>query len=383
MKYDDTISCCALNRIFGFKPMIALAMIEELGSPSAVFELSRQELDNLLGPFSPQKELINDRAYYLAAEEIENFKGKNTYFVPWCSPYYPDLLKECRDAPIGLYVKSISSPETLFNNKNHIAVVGTRDVSEYGKEWSRKIIECLSRTGLEPAIVSGLAIGTDIVAHTKALDSGLPTIAVMATGIDSVYPYRHTAIAERIAMTPRCALITDYPPGTAPLRINFLRRNRIIAGMSKSTILIESKTKGGGMLTARLAFSYSRDVYALPGRADDIRSAGCNILLREQVAEPVISEENLIKSLGMKYIAKSEKEDPEKHVALKFRSDSRKTEILTTILRTVRSHRGIDIGELAEKTGFQYKDVLENTALLEADGFIITDLMQRCFIRTK
>ena len=382
MKYDDTICCCALNRIFGFKPMIALALIEELGSPSAIFELEKKELDRILGPFIPQKELISDRMYDIAADEIYNFKN-NTSFIPWCSPVYPKLLKECQDAPLGLYIKSTSPADSVFTNRQFISIVGTRDISEYGKEWCSKTVDAISRTGNTPTIVSGLALGTDITAHKKALEQGLPTIAVMATGIDSVYPHRHIGTAEEIVQTPGSALITDYPPGTAPLQINFLRRNRIIAGLSGTTILIESKSKGGGMLTARLAFSYSRDVYALPGRADDIRSAGCNILLREKTAEPLISEENLISSLGMKYIPGQSAPDSEQIINSIYSGKSDRIENLTKLLRSVRRHRGIDIEELAEENGLEYKEALENISILEADGFINRDLMQRCYIRRK
>ena len=382
MEYDDTISCCALNKIFGFKPMIALAMIEELGSPSAVFSLEKKELDRILGPFIPQKELINDKTYCLAAEELGNFKN-GTYFIPWSSPVYPELLKECQDAPLGLYVRSNCPPETIFTGRQFISIVGTRDISDYGKEWCSKTVCALARTGCNPTIVSGLAIGTDITAHREAMERGLPTIAVMATGIDAVYPHRHTGDTEKIISTPGSALITDYPPGTAPLRVNFLRRNRIIAGISESTIIIESKSKGGGMLTARLAFSYSRDVYALPGRAGDIRSAGCSILLREKTAEPLISEENLIRSLGMKYIAEDHTADSEQIIYSRYKGKTDRIEILTKILRSVRRHKGIDIEELAEEHGLAYKEALENIAMLEADGFIKTDLMQRCYIRTK
>ena len=180
-----------------------------------------------------------------------------------------------------------------------VAVVGTRDISPYGREWCERIVHALARTSPKPLIVSGLAIGTDICAHKAALEASLPTIAVMATGTDTIYPYRHRQIAEKMSGTQGCALVTDYPPGTAPLPVNFLRRNRIIAGLSHATILVESKIKGGGMMTCRLAFSYDRDVYALPGRADDLRSQGCNHLIRARMAEPLTSEEDIIDSLGL------------------------------------------------------------------------------------
>lgn len=382
MEYDDTASCCALNRIFGFKPRIALAMIKEVGKPSEVFRLGKKELDCILGPFSPYKAEISDTAYGMACREIEELQKNKICFLPCYSDSYPQLLKECPDQPIGLYIKSISTPEEIFNGKRFISVVGTRDISEYGKEWCKKSVRAIASSDSRPVIVSGLAVGTDITAHRKALDTGLPTIAVMATGIDKIYPSTHRHDAEKIAGTAGCALITDYPPGTSPLKINFLRRNRIIAGISDSTILIESHSKGGGMLTARLAFSYSRDVYALPGRAGDCKSEGCNILIRENTAEALISEESLIKSLGMKYIAHAPEYAPI-NTARKIYNNSSRLETLAEILRTIHRKQGIGIEELAEETGIGYKEILEYTAMLETDGLIKTDLAQRCYIRTK
>ena len=124
-------------------------------------------------------------------------------------------------------------------------------------------------------IVSGLALGVDITAHAAALEGGLPTVGVSPVGIDDVYPRRHVPFVERMCATPGCALVTDYPPGTFPAAFSFIRRNRIIAGLAGSTVLIESRIKGGGMITARLAAGYGRDVFAVPGRIDDIRSQGC------------------------------------------------------------------------------------------------------------
>ena len=210
-------------------------------------------------------------------------------------------------------------------------------------------------------------------------------LLVMATGTDTVYPARHREIARRIASTPGCALITDYPPGTPPLQINFLRRNRIIAGLSRATILIESRSKGGGMLTARLAFSYSRDVYALPGRIDDVRSQGCNILIKEKTAETILSEKWLVRSIGLKYRETARKDDPEETLRSVYGDRYGKDRIgtLAEIVLKIRSQRGITVEELASATGLAYKEVLEYTVLLETDGIISTDLLQRCYIRLK
>ena len=243
--------------------------------------------------------LADNRGKRKKEEELTDLEKIGISFSAWNSASYPPLLKECADAPVGLYIRSVTPARELWNPSGNIAVVGTRDLSPYGKEWCEKAVTAIASGNEKPSIISGLALGTDICAHRTALDNGLPTIGVMATGPETVYPYRHKEFAERLWQTPGCALVTDYPPGTAPLAIHFLRRNRIIAGLADATILIESKSRGGGMTTSRLAFSYSRDVYALPGRADDVRSQGCNRLIREKIAEPLISIEDLIGSLGL------------------------------------------------------------------------------------
>ena len=192
-------SChCALNRIFGFKPKIGLALISHFGSASEVFRTSVKELEALLGPHSGLTGMISSRAADEAAEELARLEVMNIRFVGWNEEDYPALLHECEDAPIGLYVKSTTSAKELWSQRRRIAVVGTRHPTPYGKEWCERIVSGLSSSPEKPVIVSGLALGTDICAHRTALENGLPTIACMATGPESVYPHRHREFAERL-----------------------------------------------------------------------------------------------------------------------------------------------------------------------------------------
>ena len=234
-------------------------------------------------------------------------------------------------------------------------------------------------------IVSGLALGTDICAHRTALDCGLPTIGVMATGPECIYPYRNESTAREMTRTPGCALVTDYPPGTAPLAVHFLRRNRIIAGLSQSTILVESKIRGGGMMTARLAFSYNRDVYALPGRADDIRSQGCNRLIKEKIAEPLTSITELLDSIGMKSSTKSGKLSAA-DILTNIYSDTMdhdKIRMMHKILEKIIGERGISIEEIADSAGIPYHMAGKFCNIMESDNLISIDLLGRCSIRAK
>lgn len=384
MKITEEKAClCALNRIFGFEPRYGLALISHLGSAHEVFGLSHEELTELLGPYSKYKGMITEEAVRHEEKELERLADSGIYFIGHTEEHYPALLKECEDPPVGLYIRSETPADKLWiKGQRRIAVVGTRDISPYGKEWCSRLVSALAATGVCPMIVSGLAIGTDICAHATALDKGIPTVGVMATGPETVYPQHHKAAAERMAATPGCALVTDYPPGTAPLALHFLRRNRIIAGLSEATILVESRIKGGGMMTARLAYSYNRDVYALPGRIDDPCSQGCNDLLRRHIAEPIASIENFVTGLGMKIKDSRRKLQPEEIAASRYsgRFPEEKVEMMGRILLAIRGERGITIEELAEKTGLGYARTVELTGILELDSLISIDLLQRCSI---
>lgn len=378
---EENAGLCALNRIFGFTPKTAHAIISETGDAAAIFRLRQKEIDDILGPYSRHKGEICLRAYEESFNELEDLYEKGIRFIGCTDSCFPELLKDCDDSPIGLYFRSCSSAGEIFTGRRNIAVVGTRDVSPYGKEWCRNIVKAISSASAQQAsIISGLALGTDFHAHSAALEAGIPTIAVMATGPESVYPSRHRTFAERIAATPGCALITDYPPGTAPLALHFLRRNRIIAGMSEATILIESKLRGGGMTTSRLAFSYNREVYALPGRADDLRSQGCNRLIREKTAEPITDIENLLSGLNMKSRKDirrfTSKQLIESIYGKSMSPDS--LELICSILETIRQNRGITINDICRAMNIGYSTASSIINMLETDDLISVDILQRC-----
>ena len=381
--FEEKACLCALNRIFGFEPKYGQALISHCGSAADVFKLKEDELEQLLGPFSKYRGRICTRAVDEAAEELLRLSETDIVFCGMGEDDYPPLLPECEDPPIGLYIRTSTPLKTLWND-NSIAVVGTRDISPYGREWCEKIVRALAETDRPPLIVSGLALGTDITAHRSALEAGMPTIGVMATGPESVYPSRHHDFATKMCSTEGCALITDYPPGTAPLAIHFLRRNRIIAGLSRAVLLVESKIRGGGMMTCRLAFSYNRDVYCLPGRADDIRSQGCNELIRQKIAEPITSLTQLTQSLGM--LSRPRKSaDLRELVSASYtgRLSEEDVEMMAKILLTIRKNTGICIDEVAAVCNMDLRHTCEAVNMLEIDGFISIDLLQRCSIKTK
>jgi len=374
-------AACALNRVFGYEPRTALGLVEHLGSAAAVFDLPQKDRDALLGPFSKYSGLLTDSLLEECARELEDLERKGCRFLACTDPAYPEILRDCEDPPAGLYYRSTSPPEEIFAKRTAIAVVGTRDMSPYGREWCTRLVGAMAQAPSKPVIVSGLAYGVDITAHMAALGHGLSTIAVLPGGIDDIYPRKHCVAAEKIAEAPGSALVTDYPPGTAPVAFTFLRRNRIIAALSNATVLIESKIHGGGLITARLASGYGRDVFALPGRIDDVRSAGCNMLIGEKLAEPIVDLSRAGEQLGLGRYNLRREGDFRNRVTETYRSlPEERREPLVCTAEAIRKRRGVTVDELCTVLGKPYPEVAALTATLESDGIISIDLLQRCTI---
>ena len=383
--YSERVCVCALNRLLGFEPGVAHGLVGAAGSAQALFGMSPDEKLAMFGPYSRIAPLLEERELRNSEEELSRLQDAGCSFITVTDPGYPELLRECEDAPLGLYYRSASPPEKVFNQRPQIAVVGTRDISLYGKEWCRKIVGAMAAARNKPVIVSGFALGTDITAHLAAMEAGLPTVAVLPTGIDDVYPSRHRSVAGKLAATEGCAIVTDYPPGTEPKAINFIRRNRIIAGICSGTILIESKAKGGGMITARLAASYDRDLMVLPGRADDPRSQGCNELLREKLAEPVTDTVHFLEALGLGSPPRRKAAGLEDEIKAHYGPLLPPEEVddLLTVAGVIRRHRGITLDGICPEACMPYGKVARCAGILESDGIISTDLLQRCTINVK
>lgn len=208
------------------------------------------------------------------------------------STAYPAMLRGCTDAPLMLFYRGTAD----LNAPRSLSVVGTRRCTEYGKDICARLTRELADLCPDTLIVSGLAYGIDINAHRGALAAGLPTVAVLAHGLDRIYPSMHRRTAEE--MLCNGGLLTEFPSGTNPDRQNFIRRNRIIAGMTTATVVVESAAKGGGLITASMASGYEHDVFAFPGRVSDEFSAGCNAMILSREAEIALSAESIAASLG-------------------------------------------------------------------------------------
>ena len=273
--FDKELVCAvALSRILPYNPGIANALYKHCGSFSSIFCLTARELESAFG--KRRKfigEICSDKSIHDAEKELSYLTSSGMKALHRNQEGYPELLKECSDSPLVIYVNG----NIDFSRQYFLSVVGTRSSSSYGENSCNRIMKELARTSLNPVIVSGLAYGIDITVHKAALDNGLDTVAVLPCGQDRIYPSAHYSTAMRISR--QGGLITEFSRDTPLFKLNFIQRNRIIAGLSHATIVIESGIKGGALSTAELAQSYSREVFALPGRIGDIKSMGCNLLV--------------------------------------------------------------------------------------------------------
>ena len=378
----ERICAITLNRIFGFEPKISFNLFNNLGSASAVFDLDRNALDEIFGPYSRYPALLNESELEKSEREYEKITAMGCRFLALGEEDFPEMLRDCEDPPAGIYIRSESEPSEIFGDRRAISIVGTRDISPYGKEWCERIVQSISMSPSKPTIVSGLALGVDVTAHATALSCGLPTIGVIPTGIDDVYPPSHRTIARKIVSAPHSALITDFPTNSEAVKVNFLRRNRLIAALGDSTILIESKRHGGGLLTAGLAYSYGRGVFVLPGRMGDVRSEGCNNLLREKKAEAITSLESLPADLGLQFYSRRRKKDLMEILGMMYEGNE-DLPLLKKIAGYIKGNSGTDQDEICAGLGMTFSEVSRCVSLMESDGIVATDVLGRCSILTK
>jgi DNA processing protein len=275
-KNNDLLYKIALGLIPGLGPVNTKNIVAYLGSVKAVFEAGENEFMKIPGIAEKgAKQIIKNRnTLPEARKELEFIQKHNILPLFYTDKDYPFFLKQCNDAPLLIYSKG----NIRFKNRKILSFIGTRKASPYGKELCRTIIRQLADKGHNPIIVSGLAYGIDACAHQAALDAGLETVAVLGHGLDRMYPAQHRSLARKIIS--QGGLLTEFRSDSEFKRQNFLQRNRIIAGISQATVVIESAAKGGSLTTAEYANSYNREVFALPGRIGDKYSEGCNRLIK-------------------------------------------------------------------------------------------------------
>jgi DNA processing protein len=298
MKEQDLFHLLALQQIEGVGDIMAKKLINHCGSASAVFETKHSQLAGIDGIGSVLlRNLKNKSVFEKAEQELQFIKANKIDVAYFQDENYPDRLKHCIDGPVLLF----SSGNIDLKNKKIISIVGTRQITSYGMEFCRKLIEDLAP--LEPVIVSGFAYGVDIFAHQLAIEHNLQTIGVVAHGLNQIYPKNHKKYVAKVEQNG--GFMTEFWSSANPEKENFVRRNRIVAGISEATIVIESADRGGSLITANIANDYNRDVFAVPGRTTDKYSQGCNNLIKTQKANLLTSAADLVYILNWEIQSKA------------------------------------------------------------------------------
>lgn len=287
MTKSELFYTLALLQVEGVGDIVAKKLINHCGSAEKVFQSKKGKLVSIDGVGEILiKKLKDTSVFKLAEEEIKFIDNENIDFCSFLDEDYPERLKQCIDGPTVLF----SSGEIDLKSKRTISIVGTRQITSYGIDFCKKLIEDLSP--LNPVIISGFAYGVDIVAHQAAMENNLQTIGVLAHGLNQVYPKTHKKFISK--MEKNGGFFTEFWSSSNPDKENFVKRNRIVAGISEATIVIESADRGGSLITATMASDYNRDVFAVPGRTTDKYSLGCNNLIKTQRAHLLTSAADLI-----------------------------------------------------------------------------------------
>ncbi len=291
---QEILNTIVLTRLNYFSLAGMLELYRRAGSATAVMEY-RHDIRQLLPDASPKLvEVLQNTDEAFKRAEVELEYDLKYGIRPLCmnDDDYPARLRECDDAPLMLFYKGNAN----LNQQRVINIIGTRHCTPYGEDLIRRFIRELKTLCPQVLVVSGLAYGVDVCAHRQALDNGYDTVGVLAHGLDMIYPSRHRNIA--VEMLQHGGLLTEFLTQTNADKINFVRRNRIVAGMSDACVLIESAAKGGGLITAEISQSYHRDVFSFPGRVNDPYSEGCNNLIRSNGAALILSAEDFAKDMG-------------------------------------------------------------------------------------
>lgn len=288
MNSIDLIYQIGLTLIDGVGDILAKNLIAYCGSAEEVFKTKKAQLEKIpgIGTYTASA-IFNTKTVLNRAENELKFIERNSVTpLFFTHKNYPHRLKNCHDSPVMLYYKGNAN----LNTEKVVSVVGTRTPSVYGKQMTEKLIHDLAGSGC--LVVSGLAYGIDINAHKQSLDKGLDTVGVLAHGLDRIYPSAHTNYAQR--MLTQGGLLTEFLSETNPDKENFPKRNRIVAGMCDALVVVESKRGGGSLITATIANSYNKDIFAFPGKANDLLSEGCNGLIKSHRASLIESAADLL-----------------------------------------------------------------------------------------
>ncbi len=357
MTNKDLLYQISLTHVNGIGAVQAKLLLEHFENAESIFKARKKELSLIEGIGDIRATSIKNFDTFKDAEDEINFIEKH-HIQPLFITHknYPQNLLHCYDAPTMLYYRGTAN----LNQPKSISIIGTRTNSEYGKQITEQLIEDLANENI--TVYSGLAFGIDAIAHKAAVKHNVATIGVLAHGLDTIYPSQHKSFAKDMLMNG--GLLTEFPKGTKADKHNFPRRNRIVAGISNATIVIETAIKGGSMITAELANNYNRDLFAIPAKITDTKSAGCLKLIYQNKAVLLTSAEQLLDNMGWQTRQKNTKKQRELFIDL---SDDEKI-----IFNLIESKTEISIDELYVLSNLSSSTVAACLLNLELSNVIIS-----------
>lgn len=352
---EQLIYQIGLTLIPGVGDVVGKKLVAWCGGPEAVFMEKRKALVKIPGIGNQTIEsILNQKVLQRAEKEIAFIEKHKIQPLFYLDRDYPKRLQHCADSPILLYYKGSVS----LNHQKIIGIVGTRNATEYGKHFCDQFVESLLEDDV--LVVSGLAYGIDTCAHRSSLRVGIPTIGVLGHGLDRIYPMSNRSLATR--MLENGGLLSEFTSETNPDRENFPKRNRIVAGMIDALVVIESAKKGGALITADIANSYSRDVFAIPGRVGDLYSEGCNLLIRTNRAALLETANDLRYIMGW-----NQKEQIASAQTRLFREFSEEEQIIIDLFK---DQKDCGVDDIMLKSGFPSSRLAGLLLGLEFDGIL-------------
>ena len=334
----------------------ARLLLHRFGNASSIFRARQSELEKIEGIGTVRARSIKQFDHFHTAEKelkfIEKYKIKTLFLA---EKEYPRRLLNCYDAPTLLFFKGTAD----LNASKIVGIVGTRNCTDYGRQFTEDLVKDLSEHQI--LIISGLALGIDAFAHRSALENGLPTVGVIGHGLDKIYPLVNAALA-RDMIKQGGGLLSEFFSGTKPDKHNFPLRNRTVAGLCDATVVVETPTDGGSMITASLARSYRRDVFAVPGRTTDAKSSGCNHLIKNNNAVLLTNANALLEVMGWK--EKKQKPRKQKELFIEFSPEEKQ------ILQLLHEKEAVHIDEIHLNSGLSSSTVAAAILNLELQGVI-------------
>ncbi len=354
---DDLLYQIALSLVPNIGDVHAKALVNRYGDAAAIFKAKRKDLESQEGIGTVRANSIKSFSDFQSCEAeikfIEQFKITPLFIT---GKDYPQRLLNCYDSPILLYYRGNAD----LNTSRILSIVGTRNYSEYGKIVCEKLVADLMQLNI--LIVSGLAFGIDTIAHKSAIKNNLQTVGVLAHGLDRIYPPPNKTLAKQ--MVGQGGLLTEFMSNTNPDKQNFPKRNRIVAGMCDALLVIESGKKGGSLITSELANSYNKDIFAIPGRTNDLKSEGCNYLIKNNKASLVTCATDLVEMMNWN--------DPKKNLPKKQRElFIELTEDEKNVIAILQLQEQIQIDQLYFKSGLSSSAVAAALLSLEMQSIIL------------